>query len=78
MKKYLVLVTYLVVAVSSTSLAAENAFLQFNSDVEKAYAAYRKALFQTNKKDAEKSGKANEMFIQQWKQIKQTNAKEIC
>ena len=74
MKKYLVLVTYLVVAVSSTSLAAENAFLQFNSDVEKAYAAYRKALFQTNKKDAEKSGKANEMFIQQWKQIKQTYA----
>lgn len=74
MKKYLVLVTYLVVAVSSISFAAENAFLQFNSDVEKAYSAYRKALFQTNKKDAEKSGKANEMFIQQWKQIRQTYA----
>jgi hypothetical protein len=74
MKKYLVLVSYLLVAVSSISFAAENAFLQFNSDVEKAYAAYRKALFQTNKKDAEKSGKANEIFIQQWMQIKQTYA----
>jgi len=74
MKKYLVLVTYLVVAVSSISFAAENAFLQFNSDVEKAYSAYRKALFQTNKKDAEKSGKANETFIKQWKQIRQTYA----
>jgi hypothetical protein len=72
MKKYLVIMTCLVAAVFSLSFAAENTFLQFNSDVEKAYAAYRKALFQTNRKDAEKSEKANEMFIQQWKQIKQT------
>ena len=74
MKKSLLLVTYLVVAVSSMSFAAENVFLQFNSDVEKAYAAYRQALFQTNKKDAEKSGKANGKFIQQWQQIVQSYA----
>ena len=80
MKKIIVLVTYFVVAISSISFAAENSFQQFNSDVEKAYAAYRKALFQTNKKDAEKSGKANKMFTQQWKQIKQayaTNPPEV-
>ena len=66
MKQNLVLVTCLVVAVTSISFAGENAFLQFNSDVEKAYTAYRKALFQTNKRDAEKSGQANDMFIRQW------------
>ncbi|MBT8355048.1 MAG: hypothetical protein KJO60_11030 [Desulfofustis sp.] len=36
--------TYLVMAISSISFAAENAFLQFNSDVEKAYAAISKAI----------------------------------
>lgn len=44
MKKYLALETYLVMAISSISFAAENAFLQFNSDVEKAYAAISKAI----------------------------------
>lgn len=57
---------------ASLSGAAENTFVQFNSDVEKAYSAYRKALFQTKKNDGQKSGKANEVFLQQWKQIIQT------
>lgn len=55
----------------SLASAVENPFFQFNSDVEKSYSAYRQALFQTNKKDVEKSAKANEIFIQQWQQIKQ-------
>jgi len=70
----------IILGAASLSGAAENSYIQFNSDVEKAYAAYRKALFQTNKKDAVKSGKANEIFIQQWKQIKQkfgNNAPEV-
>lgn len=75
MKKYIVLLTCLAAVIYSTSGAAENSFLQFNADVEKAYAAYRTALFQTNKKDAEKSAKANDNFIEQWKQIKQSYAR---
>lgn len=62
----------LLIGVSSMSGAADNPFVQFNSDVEKAYAAYRKALFQTNKEDVEKSAKANEIFIRQWQQVRQT------
>jgi hypothetical protein len=60
----------LMLCTTSLAGAAENLFLQFNSDVDKAYTVYRKALFQTNKKDAQKSGKANKNFIQQWQQIK--------
>lgn len=56
--------------------AAENPYVQFSADVEKAYAAYRTALFQTNKQDAEKSAAANEMFIQQWQKISQTYGNE--
>jgi hypothetical protein len=74
MKKFIVLTICLVAAIYSVAFAAENSFLQFNADVDKAYAAYRKALFQTNKKDLEKSGKANENFIRQWQQIKQNYA----
>lgn len=72
--KSIIVAICLMLGVASLSSAAENPFIQFNSDVEKAYAAYRKALFQTNKKDVEKSDKANEIFIQQWKLIKQTYA----
>lgn len=75
MKKLIVLATCLLLGFAAWSGAEENPFHQFNSDVEKAYAAYRKALFQTNKKDAEKSTKANEMFINGWGVIKETYAK---
>lgn len=62
----------LTLGIASLSGAADNLFLQFNADVDSAYANYRKALFHTNKKNKEKSGKANESFIHQWKEIKQT------
>lgn len=68
----ILLALYLMLVTSSMACAVENPFIQFNSDVEKAYAAYRQALFQTNRNNAEKSDKANEIFIQQWQQIKQT------
>lgn len=67
----MILAICFILATASLSGAADNPFVQFNSDVEKAYAAYRKALFQTNKKDAQKSGKENQAFIQQWQQIKE-------
>jgi len=71
MKKSVLLAICLLLGFAVGSGAEENRLQQFNSDVEQAYAAYRKALFQTNKKDAEKSGKANEMFIEQWSSIKE-------
>lgn len=68
--KSLIIAICLVLCTTSLAGAGENPFTQFNSDVDKAYAVYRKALFQTNKKDAGKSGKANKMFIQQWQQVR--------
>ncbi|WP_163339389.1 hypothetical protein [Desulfopila sp. IMCC35008] len=62
----------LMLCTTSFASATENPFIQFNSDVEKAYAVYRKALFQTNKNDAVKSGNANNIFIQQWHQVRKT------
>jgi hypothetical protein len=72
MKKSLVLGICLLLGVTAWSSAGENRYQQFNSAVEQAYAAYRKALFQTNMKDAEKSAKANEMFITRWSSIIET------
>jgi hypothetical protein len=72
MKKSLVLMICLLLGLPAWSSAGENRYQQFNSAVEQAYAAYRKALFQTNMKDAEKSAKANEMFINQWGSIIET------
>ena len=69
MKKSLVLGICLLLGVAVLSSAGENRYQQFNAEVEQAYAAYRKALFQTNMKDAEKSGKATEMFLTQWSSI---------
>ncbi|MGI9536328.1 MAG: hypothetical protein ACR2PB_04605 [Desulfocapsaceae bacterium] len=71
MKRSILLALCLLLGLAVWSGAEENRYQQFNSDVDQAYAAYRKALFQTNKKDAEKSGKANEMFIKQWLSIKE-------
>ena len=76
MKKSVVLTICLLLGLAAWSSAGENHYQQFNSDVDQAYAAYRKALFQTNKKDAEKSGKANEMFIKQWASIRDTYDKQ--
>ena len=57
MKHLVIIATCLCISLTSISFAAENRFQQFILDVDTAYASYRKALFQTNKKDAEKSGK---------------------
>ncbi|MCG6929398.1 MAG: hypothetical protein LJE64_02485 [Desulfofustis sp.] len=70
--KSVIIAVCLMLGLASLSGAAENPFVQFNADVEKAYAAYRKALFQTNKNDAAKSAEANDSFIRQWQQIRQT------
>lgn len=72
----IILAICLTLGIATLASAEGNLFLEFNSDVEKAYASYRKALFQTNKKNAEKSGKANEVFIHQWKEIKQAYGKK--
>jgi len=71
MRRSIIFVTCILLGFVSWSQAAENRFQQFNTETEQAYAAYRKALFQTNMKDAEKSGKANQMFLKQWEQIQQ-------
>lgn len=67
-----ILALCLIFALTSMAGAAGNPFLEFNTDVDKAYTNYRKALFQTNKKAAEKSEKAAKSFINQWKNIQQT------
>jgi len=72
MKQVLIIATCLLLAFSSWCSAGENRFQKFNADVDAAYAAYRKALFQTNMKDANKSAKANSSFQGQWKQILKT------
>lgn len=69
--KSVIVAVCLMLGVAPLAGAAENPFVQFNADVETAYAAYRKALFQTNRNDAEKSAEANDSFIRQWQQIRQ-------
>ena len=71
MRRPIIFVACMLLGFASWTQAAENRFQQFNSDTEQAYTAYRTALFQTNKKNAEKSEKANEMFLKQWKQIQE-------
>jgi len=72
MKKSVLLAFCLFLGSVVCSGAGENRLQQFNSDVDKAYAAYRKALFQTNKKDAGKSEMANDMFIKLWGSVNET------
>ncbi|MBT8333045.1 MAG: hypothetical protein HKP41_16855 [Desulfobacterales bacterium] len=72
MRKVIIIFVCLTFGVATCSYAGENRFQQFSLDVEKAYSAYRKALFQTNKKNAEESGKANSMFLKQWDKLLQT------
>lgn len=50
--------------------AGENRFQQFNTDVGSAYAAYRKALFQTNMKNVDESAQAISSLQNQWKKIR--------
>ena len=69
MKRIILLAACIFLGLTSLSQAGENRFQQFNADVDTAYAAYRKALFQTNQNDAEKSGKATESFQSQWETI---------
>lgn len=69
MKKAIIIFVCLTFGVATCSHASENRFQQFSLDVEEAYSAYRKALFQTNKNNAEESSKANSMFQKQWEQI---------
>lgn len=64
----------LLLSLASAVTAAENRFVQFNTEVEKAYGKYRVALFQTNKDDMEKSSKANKAFINMWIQIRDSFA----
>ena len=71
MRSYLLFTLCILLATTSLSTASENPYRQFNADVEQAYSAYRKALFQTNKKDIDKSNQANKSFMSQWKQIRQ-------
>lgn len=72
MKRFLLFAACILFGLASWSQAGENRFQQFNTDVDTAYAAYRKALFQTNKNDAEKSGKATDSFQNQWIKIIET------
>jgi hypothetical protein len=69
MKRFIVFAVCMVLGFSSWSQADENRFKQFISDVDTAYADYRKALFQTNQKNTEKSAKTNSSFQNQWKKI---------
>lgn len=76
MKKHVVsclMVSLLVVSFVSVS-AAETAFQQFHHKQNEAYAKYRAALFQTNKKDKDASLKATSMFLQQWNMLIQQYA----
>lgn len=69
MNKVLISAICLVIGIASTGEAAVGRFDQFLSDVDSAYAAYRTALFQTNKGDAAASEQANEAFAQAWEGV---------
>lgn len=66
MKLRITLAVVATLCVSSIAFATQNRFHQFNTDVQNAYAKYRVALFQTNKKDLEKSMMVIELFQQDW------------
>lgn len=69
MRSVLIFLACLLLGSPSLAGANENRFQQFNNDVDQAYAFYRQALFQTNKKDAGKSTKANDKFLTQWQTL---------
>ena len=48
------------------TMGGQNNFKQFQQEVDQAYASYRMALFQTNKKDQVKSLESAVSFQQQW------------
>ncbi len=70
MKKIFILVVLVLVFIPNTLWAGTqgttNTFKQFQQDVNKAYAGYRTALFQTNKKNHAKSLESTFSFQQQW------------
>lgn len=72
MNKLIITLGIVSLFLSTGALATENRYQQFSGDTEKAYSAYRVALFQTTKKNGEKSAKAIETFLHQWKQIEKT------
>jgi len=69
MRSVLIFLACLLLGSPSLAGANENRFQQFNNDVDQAYAFYRQALFQTNKKDAGKSTNANDKFLTQWQTL---------
>lgn len=69
MRSVIIFLACILLGSASLAGANNNRFQQFNDDVGQAYAFYRKALFQTNKKDAEKSIKANDKFLAQWQTL---------
>jgi len=70
LKKIFILVVLVLVFIPNTLWAGTqgttNTFKQFQQDVNKAYASYRTALFQTNKKNHTKSLESTFNFQQQW------------
>ena len=72
MKRLILFAAAILATLATTAYAGENRFQQFNADVDKAYGAYRKALFQTNMKDGEKSSQATSSFQNQWKKVMET------
>ncbi len=72
MKRFILITACISAALISSVQAGENRFQQFNADVDSAYGAYRKALFQTNMNDAEKSAQANSSFQDLWKKVIET------
>ena len=70
MKKIFILVVLALVFIPNILWASAqgttNSFKQFQQDVNKAYASYRVALFQTNKKNQQKSLESTLSFQQQW------------
>lgn len=76
MKKYgtsLVLAAVMLVSVVTVS-GAETSFQLFYQQQDEAYAQYRAALFQTNKKNREASLKTASQFLTQWDAILQKYA----
>jgi len=71
MKKLIIIFGILFLFQSAGAFATENRFKQFNADVGKAYSAYRVALFQTNKKNGDKSAQAVQTFLREWQEIQQ-------
>jgi hypothetical protein len=80
MKKIFILLVLALVFIPGTLWAetreSTNNFLQFQEDVNKAYASYRMALLQTNKKNQTKSLESALSFQQQWLTITEKHGGE--